>query len=179
MIFFISDTHFGHANIIKHCNRPFASVDEMDEVLINNWTDTVKSKDEIYILGDFTLRSANDAHKYLTRLNGRKYFIMGNHDRFLRKKGFDSYINDFEWIKDYEMLYIDGKCFVLFHYPILEWANYHRGSLHLHGHVHNRPVPFELPNNIKRLAYNVGVDVNNFRPVSITEILKGEVGRYA
>jgi len=179
MIFFISDLHFGHANIIKHCNRPFTSADEMDETLIKNWNNTVKPKDEIYILGDLTLRSADEAHKYLTLLNGRKYFIMGNHDKFLRKGRFDKYANDFEWVKDYEMVYIDGKCFVLFHYPILEWANYHRGSVHLHGHTHNRSVSFESPGNLNRLAFNVGVDVNDFRPVSITEILKSEVGKYA
>ena len=88
MIFFTADLHFGHANIIRHCNRPFASVDEMDAVLIHNWNAAVGLKDEVYILGDFTMRSAVEAHKYLVRLNGRKYFICGNHDRFLKGFGF-------------------------------------------------------------------------------------------
>ena len=119
MIFFTADLHFGHGNIIRHCNRPFASADEMDAALIHNWNSSVGQKDEIYILGDFTMRSAAEAHRYLTQLNGRKYFIRGNHDRFL--KGFTPYMGDFEWVKDYHVLHIEGRWIVLFHFPILEW----------------------------------------------------------
>jgi calcineurin-like phosphoesterase family protein len=134
--------------------------------------DVLVEQTEVYILGDFTLRSAEEAHKYLTRLNGRKYFIMGNHDKFLRGGRFDKCAGVFEWVKDYEMLYIESQCFVLFHYPILEWANYYRGSIHVHGHVHNRNILVESLNSPARLAFNAGVDVNGFRPVSITEILR-------
>ena len=172
MIFFTSDLHFGHANVIRHCSRPFESAGEMDEVLIQNWNAAVKPKDEIYILGDFTMKPAADAHNYLTHLYGRKYFIMGNHDKFMRKGNFDKYMSDFEWVKDYEMFYHEMKCFVLFHYPILEWANYYRGSIHLHGHVHNRNNTIELTKDLRSRAFNVGVDVNGYKPVSITEILK-------
>ena len=70
MIYFTSDLHLGHENVIRFCNRPFATTDEMDEVLINNWNATVKQKDEVYILGDFTMRPADDAHRYLARLKG-------------------------------------------------------------------------------------------------------------
>jgi len=84
MIFFTADLHFGHENIIRHCSRPFASVNEMDEALIANWNAVITSKDEVYILGDLTMRPATEAHQYLVRLKGRKYFIRGNHDRFLR-----------------------------------------------------------------------------------------------
>jgi calcineurin-like phosphoesterase family protein len=86
MIFFTADLHFGHANIIKHCNRPFATAEEMDAVLTQKWNATVGQKDEVYILGDFTMRPAMESHRYLAPLNGRKYLIRGNHDRFL--KGF-------------------------------------------------------------------------------------------
>jgi len=171
MVFFTADLHFGHANVIRHCSRPFESADEMDEALIKNWNASVKSKDEIYILGDFTMRPAAEAHNYLKQLNGRKYFIKGNHDKFL-KKGFEPYMDYFEWVKDYYMLHAYGKCFILFHYPILEWANYYRGSIHLHGHVHNRNNTIELTKDLRSRAFNVGVDVNGYKPVSITEILK-------
>ena len=95
MIFFTADLHLGHENVIQFCKRPFATTDEMDEALIGNWNSTVKAKDEVYILGDLTMRPAAEAHSYLTRLNGRKYFIRGNHDRFL--KGFEPYETDFKW----------------------------------------------------------------------------------
>ena len=99
MIFFTADPHFGHENIIRHCKRPFASVDEMDAALIRNWNATVGPRDEVYILGDFTMRPAAQAHEYLAALNGRKYFIRGNHDKFLN--GFGPYERDLEWVKDY------------------------------------------------------------------------------
>ena len=167
MIFFTADLHFGHENVIRHCNRPFVSADEMDSVLIHNWNSTVGSKDEVYILGDFTMRSAVDAHRYLTQLNGRKYFIRGNHDRFL--KGFTPYMSDFEWVKDYHVLHIEGRWLVLFHFPILEWHQLYRGAIHLYGHVHNSQTSAKRLTALTGSAFNVGVDVNQFMPVSIYE----------
>jgi calcineurin-like phosphoesterase family protein len=182
LIYFTADLHLGHANVIRHCDRPFESVEEMDESLIANWNAAVTPKDEVYILGDLTMRPAAQAHGYISRMNGRKYLIRGNHDRFL--KGFAPYESDFEWVKDYHTLYIDGQCFVLFHYPILEWANYYRGSYHLYGHVHNSQTSAKLLEGLKGSAFNVGVDVNGYRPVSVTEIIQraeetGRKARYA
>jgi len=143
----------------------------MDNALIRNWNDTVTPKDDIYILGDFTMRPAEEAHRYLTRLNGRKYFIRGNHDRFLDK--FELYESDFVWVKDYHRLIYEGQRIVMFHYPILEWDQLHRGAYHCYGHVHNNKVSRErlavLDNG---RAFNVGVDVNDYRPVSIKVIFK-------
>ena len=169
MIFFTADLHLGHANVIQYCNRPFESADEMDEALIQNWNNTVKPRDEVYILGDFTMGSPAKAHGYLTRLKGRKYFIRGNHDRFL--KGFAPYESDFEWIKEYHVLKIEGHRLVLFHYPILEWDQFYRGSIHCFGHVHNSEKSAERLALLTGPAFNVGVDVNDFRPVSLIEIL--------
>jgi calcineurin-like phosphoesterase family protein len=168
MIYFTADLHFGHANVIQHCNRPFDSVEEMDAVLTRNWNATVHSSDEVYILGDFTMRPANIAHEYLIGLNGRKYMIHGNHDKFLYK--YAQYEKDFEWIKDYFMLKHNGRKFVLFHYPIAEWAEYYRGAIHLYGHIHNTRVR-ALPLMNAGLSYNVGVDCNEFKPVSMDEII--------
>jgi calcineurin-like phosphoesterase family protein len=170
MIYFTADLHFGHENIIRHCSRPFASADEMDAALICNWNSTVKPEDEIYILGDLTMRPAVEAHKFLTGLNGRKYFIRGNHDRFL--KGFSPYMGDFEWVKDYHVLHIEGRRLVLFHFPILEWDQFHRRSIHLYGHVHNSQTSAKRLTALTGAAFNVGVDVNQFRPVSISEIFQ-------
>ena len=170
MTYFTADLHFGHANIIKHCNRPFATAEEMDEALIANWNNTVTVRDEVYILGDLTMLPALKAHEYLTRLNGRKYFIRGNHDKFL--KGFEQYESDFDWIKDYFVLRTNTHRLVLFHFPIIEWDQYYRGAIHLYGHVHNSATSAALLQGLKGLAFNVGVDVNEFKPVSITEIIK-------
>ena len=171
MIYLTADCHFGHTNIINHCNRPFSSVEEMDAVLIQNWNETVKKNDEIYILGDFTMRTSEVAHDYLTKLNGRKYFIRGNHDRFL--ENFEPYESDFEWVKDYHRLIYNGQRIIMFHYPILEWDQIHRGAYHCYGHVHNNKVSAErLAVLDGSRAINVGVDVNNYRPVSIKDILK-------
>jgi len=139
----------------------------MDRALIRNWNATVGPRDEVYILGDFTMKPAAQAHEYLSALNGRKYFIRGNHDKFLN--GFDPFKYDFGWVKDYHVLKHEGRKFVLFHYPIAEWDSFFRGAIHLYGHVHaSATSAARLPDG---LAFNVGVDCHDFRPVSIERIL--------
>lgn len=135
MIYFTSDLHFYHDKIIKHSNRPFYNFEEMNETLIKNWNRKVKGSDEIYILGDVTMKSAQYAMEALKKLKGRKYLIKGNHDKFVTQQTFDKSI--FEWIKDYYELEYQNQLFVLFHYPIEEWNNFFRGTIHLHGHQHN------------------------------------------
>jgi calcineurin-like phosphoesterase family protein len=175
MVYFTADLHFGHGNIIRHCNRPFASVDEMDAALARNWNAAVSPRDEIYILGDLTMAPAAKAHEILSSLNGRKYFIRGNHDRFL--KNFEPFAEDFVWVKDYFVLKYGGRDFVLFHYPIAEWAGFFRGAIHLYGHIHNAPGSVARMDTRGGLAFNVGVDVNGFKPVSIDEIVAAADGR--
>ena len=174
MIYFTADTHFCHANIIKSCDRPFKDVKEMNQVLINNWNSRVRDCDEIYILGDFLYRgTGNDANGILGRLKGRKYLITGNHDRYLEDSQF--WPGAFEWIKDYHIIQHHGIKIVLFHFPMLSWYASHRGSIQLYGHVHNSGIQHpEFGEKLKMLgprAVNVGVDVHNFSPVSINEIV--------
>jgi len=173
MIYFTADTHFCHANIIDSCNRPFNDVGEMDQTLIENWNSCVKNRDEIYILGDFLYRGkGKDANAILAKLKGRKYLIKGNHERYLTDPEFKP--EAFEWIKDYYVLKHHGIKIVLFHYPLLSWDGSHRGSIHLYGHVHNSGLKHpEFGEKLRVLgpnAFNVGVDVNNFYPVSIKKI---------
>ena len=172
MIYFTADLHFGHRNILKLCERPFTTVEEMDMTLTRNWNAVVHKRDEVYILGDFTMLHSEAAYNYLTRLKGRKYFIRGNHDQFLnniekfaeydRKLGEEQSEHDakygaqIEWVKDYHILKHRGRKFVLFHYPIAEWDGLWRGAIHLFGHVHRNPPA--LPNHNSALAFNVGVD---------------------
>ncbi|WP_340616255.1 metallophosphoesterase [Xenorhabdus entomophaga] len=174
MIYFTSDTHFCHSSIINLCGRPFESVHHMNNTLIHNWNARVTERDEIYILGDLLYRgTGSDANRILHRLNGKKFLIRGNHDKFLSDPEFDTSV--FEWVKDYYEMDYQKQKIVMFHYPILEWQGYFRDAIHLYGHVHNAGKD---PEQYKRLsvlgprAINVGVDVNNFFPISINEILK-------
>ncbi len=174
MIYFTADTHFFHSNIIRLANRPFPNLDSMHRTLIQYWNASVRPGDEIYILGDFMFQgSGADARQLLQKLNGTKYLIRGNHDKFLDDGDFD--VSAFAWVKDYYALNYKKLKFVLFHYPILEWQGYFGDAIHLYGHVHNSG---ENPEQAERLrvlgnrAYHVGVDENNFCPVSIEEIIR-------
>lgn len=107
--------------------------------------------------------------KLLRQLNGQKYLIRGNHDKFVDKTAFDRSL--FEWVKDYHSFYYQKRKFVLFHYPLAEWDGFYRGAIHLHGHQHNKPE-YNIANAEQGLlCYDVGVDVNAMAPVSVEEIL--------
>lgn len=99
MNYFIADTHFNHKNIIKYDDRPFSSVEEMNETMIQLWNSRVTQNDNVYILGDVGFGNVDNI---LRRLNGNKYLIRGNHDKFLEKESFDKSL--FVWIKDIERI---------------------------------------------------------------------------
>ena len=88
MIYFTADIHFYHENIINHTKRPFKNADEMNKKIIANWNNIVKANDEVYILGDVTLKGASNANTVLSQLKGKKYLIKGNHDHFVEEKNF-------------------------------------------------------------------------------------------
>jgi len=153
---FTSDTHFGHANIVRYCNRPFANVREMDEALISNWNECVKPKDTIYHLGDFAFRG--DPSPIFRRLNGEKFLLLGNHD--VRKV-----VNKlFGWVKSTYKLRYNNQRIWLSHYAHLRWPNSHHGSFHLYGHSHGQLEGMGR-------SMDVGVDVWNYRPVHIDVVL--------
>jgi len=175
MIFFTADTHFCHSNIIGSCNRPFNDVHEMNREMIGRWNSYVTARDEVYILGDFMYKGKGmEANEILSELNGRKYLIKGNHEKYLDDPAFN--IKAFEWVKDYFVLKYEGMEIILFHYPIMQWYKSHYGSIHLYGHVHNSAEKYpEFAEKLKVLgnkAINVGVDVNDFYPVSIKQIVE-------
>ena len=145
-VWFTSDTHFGHANIIGYSNRPFASIDEMDAVLVCNWNALVQPQDEIWHLGDFTFRSEKAASTYLQRLNGRKHLVWGNHDseKVRQLEGWAS-------SQPYAEIALDGRKIVLLHYGLRIWNKAHHGALHFYGHSHG-----SLPGD--RQSCDVGVD---------------------
>lgn len=166
--FFTSDLHFFDPNIIDYAKRPFKNVAEMNNCLIQNWNNKVKKNDNVRILGDFAIaNNPKDIINILKLLNGKKFLIKGNHDKFYLK-GKDIH-KQFQMIKDYHCLKIKDHYFVLFHYPIIDWERRNSGSIHLYGHIHNHTTPFV--NGLER-AFNVCADVNDFAPVSYDEIIK-------
>ncbi len=169
MIFFTSDLHFYHEKIIRHTQRPFYNAEEMNKVLIQKWNNKIQYNDEIYILGDFTMKGVDLASKCLYSLKGKKHLIRGNHDNFVDSPKFDKSL--FVSIQDYMEIAYLNTCFILFHYPILEWNGYRKGAISLHGHQHNhKKYNIEnLRNHI--LRYDVGVDANNMEPISAEEII--------
>lgn len=89
MIYFTSDLHFFHDNIIKHVNRPFHNTEEMNKTLIKKWNSKITYDDDIYILGDFTMKGSDLAIEVLSKLKGKKYLVGGNHDRFVDNPEFN------------------------------------------------------------------------------------------
>jgi len=156
-LYFIGDTHFGHANVIKYCDRPFADVEEMDEALIANWNSVVKATDTIYHLGDFSFSKTPE--KYFHRLNGKKHLIKGNHDRKIT--------TDLQWdsVQDYLELKIEKRYIVLCHYAFKTWNRSHYSSYNLFGHSHGT-----MQDDPNALAIDVGVDCHNYTPISLEEI---------
>lgn len=166
-IFFTSDHHFGHKNIIKFCNRPFESIDEMNEELISRWNAKVGPNDEVYHLGDFALCTTNEFTDIIGRLNGIIYLIGGNHDGTAMSNR-----KVFKWIKDYfELKVKDDECangvqrIILFHYAMRVWRGDSRGTWHLYGHSHST-----LPDKEHKLAFDIGVDCHDFYPLSYDEV---------
>jgi calcineurin-like phosphoesterase family protein len=148
--------------------RPFASVEDMNEQLINNYNSLVGEKDEVYILGDFTFGNHNESATFARRMNGKKHLVLGNHDKKMNAKLKEQFV----WIKEYYELRYNHRKFVLFHYPILSWNGRFRGSIHLHGHTHTRGCDFgEVLKATPANMFNIGVDMQDFKPVSIEEIL--------
>jgi calcineurin-like phosphoesterase family protein len=167
MLWFISDTHFSHTNIIKYSKRPFKDSQEMDDILIKNWNSKVKKQDLVYHLGDVGLGNPIRLKYILDELNGKIFLIKGNHEKSAMNK---KCINRFEWVKDYfELNYFDNEdkkmqLMILFHYPMKTWNKKSYGSFHLFGHAHGNI----LPDNT--LSMDVGVDCNNYYPISYFEI---------
>jgi len=175
-VFFTSDTHFNHANIIKYCMRPFADKDEMNEALINNWNSVVKENDIVFHLGDFMFGNMNRFWDFRSRLNGKIYLIHGNHDYELMDKV--NVDDGFEIVTSQLNIVINGQKIYLNHFPLLTFDGIYKEkpSWQLFGHVHsNKNIPGTSA-DVKRLdyllpmQYDVGVDNNNYRPISFDEV---------
>jgi calcineurin-like phosphoesterase family protein len=167
-LWFTSDLHFGHPAMLKHCHRPFADVDEMDRVLINNWNANVQPRDHIFVLGDFSFRPNATTIGILGELQGIKYLIRGNHDNRLSSAA----LSMFDGVADYHEIDVDSQRIILCHFAFRSWNRMHYGSWNLHGHSHGN-----LPRFGRQL--DVGVDAiglggiappSDYRPVEFAEV---------
>lgn len=165
MIYLTSDLHFSHHNIIRYCNRPFESVHFMNKTITENWNDTVKDDDIIYILGDITLETSQEKIiGYLSNLKGKIIIIQGNHDKF--KQTIQNVYPVFRFV---EIVY-NGKRIFMCH----DWEskkdiiNVVNPDIVLAGHVHEKWTHFQYE---KYKITNVGVDIWDFKPVSIDKII--------
>ena len=168
-IWFVADTHFGHANIIRFCDRPFSSVEEMDRTLVANWNDRVAPDDTVFILGDLFFRCENP-EPILETLKGRKRLILGNHDSSWTGKVDLSRF--FERVDSFYQGSIGPCGATLCHYPMPEWPHSSRTYM-IHGHIHNNTHDDFWPLLAARdRVLNAGVDVNGFRPVTLDELVE-------
>lgn len=169
-IWFTSDSHYNHSRILSHANRPFSSIEEMNEALIKNWNSKVSAKDTVYHLGDFIMgNEPEDAISFILRLKGKIKFIFGNHDKALRRlhRGFEfcRVWNKIEFLGDLKTIKIDDQKIVLSHYAMRVWDSRHYGSWNLYGHSHGT-----LTNDSNSLSMDVGVDCHNYSPISLEEV---------
>jgi len=171
-IFFTSDHHFGHKNIIKYSKRPFEDVDHMTEELIRMWNEKVPPKANVFHLGDLFLCDRYKAMKILNRLNGKIHHIIGNHDKWHRNAELKERCI---WNKHYYELSVhdedalrgNKQKIVLMHYAMRVWNKSHHGNWQLYGHSHG-----SLPDDPNAKAFDVGVDCHNYAPISYNEVKK-------
>jgi len=167
---FVSDTHFGHQNIILYSKRPFSNIDEMNEALIDNWNKEVKVNDEVWHLGDFAFMGVRDFKNVLRRLNGHINVVLGNHDKVITSNTRELLDQGkIVTIQNYAELKRADKFLVLFHYGQRTWNKSHHGSIHLYGHSHGSLPPFGK-------SVDAGVDckeiTTEYRPIHLDEVVR-------
>ena len=175
-IFFTSDTHGNHESIIKFCNRPFQNVEEMNKTLINNWNAKVGEDDLVFHLGDFAWGGSGVWKHFREQLNGHIILIKGNHDV---KQMSSTTEMLFDNVTQQMYIEIEGQKIYLNHYPLLCYAGTYRSKdslvWALNGHTHIGPLStngldFERMKLTFPTQYDVGVDMNNFEPISFHEL---------
>ncbi len=168
-IFYVGDTHFGHSAVIRFNNRPFSTVEEMDNTLLSNWQSIVGADDEVYIVGDLIFRAKKPPEYYLERLTGRKHLILGNHDRWAKRVDLDKCFESVSQIKE---IHDADRHIVLCHFPMVEWPRSHYNSILVFGHIHNRTTGEGFNYYLSRKnMLNAGVDINCYCPVNYYQLV--------
>jgi calcineurin-like phosphoesterase family protein len=179
-VFFTSDLHFNHRNIIEYTNRPWRDragnpdVESMNQALVNNWNSVIRDEDKVFILGDLAMGGPNQAERvarYLDRMRGEKYLIPGNHDSYVLNPPVSDYLNILPPLFEIKVSDPDApknrQYIVMCHYAMKVWNRSHHGAWHLYGHSHHTMPP---DYNIK--AIDVGIDGKgyDYRPLSYDQV---------
>lgn len=164
MNYYTADPHFGHDKIRDFCARPFRDVSEMDAYILTAYQAALRPRDDLWIIGDFAFAKIDDAARLetlLASIPGRKHLVRGNHDKpwMTKLTGWAS-VHDLIEIKE------NGYRLTLCHYPMITFPGARHGALQLFGHVHQNWAG-------SRNSVNVGVDVWDFQPVTLGDILNG------
>lgn len=171
MIWFTSDTHFGHENVLRFAERPWNNIDAMNRGIVANINSRVLPDDHLYILGDYSFKLHMPEAAALRQSIRCKnvHLVPGNHDKDWTVQGFSNY-----FIVEPPICKVTYKehGFICSHYPMADWQGMNWGSIHLHGHIHSRGLEYNLFNQAQGLyRYDVGCDANNYTPVSADEII--------
>ena len=177
MEMFISDTHFGHENILDSYRPGFASIDAMDETIIDNINRRMKKNDILYIAGDFCYRSRRSPLEYLNAIKPKKVLLIGNHDRdWLKRLSDDDIKEHFIGVHDRLFIKRGGIELHLNHFPALAWnrSHYFAESFSICGHIHSERTATLAAQlfPLVKTQLNAGVDVNNFEPVTFAELVR-------
>ena len=160
-VWFISDLHLAHKNIIKYCSRPFDNVNQMNEILIQNWNKKIRVEDRVFVLGDFALCGKDKIIEFGNQLKGRKILILGNHDG----ASLTTYYNaGFEMVSKFPIIFQDF--FILSHEPI-EFLPLNTPFVNIFGHVHN---DMRFPTSTPHGAC-VSVERWNYMPVEFNQLI--------
>lgn len=168
MDYFTSDIHFGHKNVIRFCNRPFRTIEEMNFGIIEKWNSIVTDSDCVFVVGDVFLCDPEEAKDYIGMLNGHKILIKGNHDRSEKKMlwvGFD------EFYKSLDYTMPDGRLALLEHYPSPDCTIDDKYDLMIHGHIH-------IDEKVVGKKINVSCDIWDYQPVSVETLSKLKIEKF-
>lgn len=159
--YFSSDYHFDHENVIRFDKRPFKTIDEMNEAIIANHNAIVTSEDDFYFLGDFSF-NPQKAEERMSRINGNKFFIRGNHDK---DKMIKLYEKHGTYLGELKEVVINGQRITLCHYAMKVFNQSHRKAWHLYGHSH-----LSLPDDETSLSFDIGIMGNDYKPYSFDDV---------
>ena len=177
-VFFTSDTHIGHSNVIKFDNRPFADVEEMNETIVKNWNNKIPKDGIVFFMGDFSFKSLKQTKEIFDQLNGQIHWINGNHDTWKVISKLDK-VKSIQNMLDLKIADKDvvNKRFkgrqqiTLCHYPIVVWDKHHHGAWHLHGHCHHNLTKTAFGEIFyKRKVIDVGTNGHEHTPLSYQDV---------
>lgn len=172
---FYSDPHFGHANILKYCDRPFATIEEMNAVFVDNYNDLIGTGDTVVWMGDCFFKGDDTRYSHmLSEMAGTKILLLGNHDgssERMAKLGFDLVLHE-------AIMHIGGRICRLNHFPYAAHSEYEKpdkfkelrplrapGEILLHGHSHNK-----LATRVRENQIDLGVDAWGYKPALYKEV---------